>query len=111
MLKGWQRYRSHADERVRQRFEREAFKLKSAYAGLLWATEHHIRAANKAISEQVRALRLEIELEFGAFARLAARALGPVLLWTARREEKRLQSGWTYEPRTVIERRNWTSGA
>jgi len=111
MLKGWQRYKSHADERVRQRFEREAFKLKTAYAGLLWATEHHIRAANKAISEQVRALRLEIELEFGAFARLAAKALGPVLLWTARREEKRLQSGWTYEPRTIIERRNWTSGA
>ena len=77
---------------------------------MLWAIEHHLREANRAISEQVRALRLEIEVEFGAMAKLAAHALGPALLWTVRREEKRLQSGWTYEPPTVIERRNWSAG-
>jgi hypothetical protein len=31
-----------------------------------------------------------------------------VLLWTARREERRLAAGHTYEPPTIIERRNWT---
>jgi hypothetical protein len=36
------------------------------------------------------------------------RALGPVMLWTARREERRLANGQTYEPTTIIERRNWT---
>jgi hypothetical protein len=110
MLEGWRRYKNHSDARVRERFEREAAKLKSAYAGMLWAVEHQLREANKAISEQVHALRLELELEFGAMAKLAARALGPVLLWTARREEKRLAAGWTYEPGMVIERRNWPAG-
>jgi uncharacterized Tic20 family protein len=33
--------------------------------------------------------------------------LGPVLLWTSRREEKRLAQGKTYEPQTFIEHRNW----
>jgi hypothetical protein len=37
-----------------------------------------------------------------------ARALGPVMLWSARREERRLANGHTYEPTTIIERRNWT---
>jgi radical SAM superfamily enzyme YgiQ (UPF0313 family) len=107
MLEGWRRYKNHADARVRERFEREAAKLKGAYAGMLWAVEHHLREANRTVSEQVRALRLEVEIEFGAMAKLAAKALGPVLLWTVRREEKRLQRGWTYEPHSVIERRNW----
>jgi hypothetical protein len=29
------------------------------------------------------------------------------MLWTARREQKRLAAGKTYEPPTIIERRNW----
>jgi hypothetical protein len=33
--------------------------------------------------------------------------LGPILLWTTRREEHRLAKGRTYEPPTFIERRNW----
>lgn len=33
--------------------------------------------------------------------------LGPVLLWTTRREEKRLARGKTYEPPTILERSNW----
>jgi hypothetical protein len=30
------------------------------------------------------------------------------MLWSARREERRLAAGHTYEPTTIIERRNWT---
>jgi hypothetical protein len=33
--------------------------------------------------------------------------LGPILLWTTRREERRLARGQTYEPPTVLERSNW----
>jgi hypothetical protein len=36
-------------------------------------------------------------------------ALGPFLLYTSRREEKRLAGGKTYEPPTIIERTNWAS--
>ena len=42
-------------------------------------------------------------------SRLVARALGPVLLWSTRREEKRLAAGHTYEPATIVERRNWSA--
>jgi hypothetical protein len=31
------------------------------------------------------------------------------MLWSSRREQRRLASGVTYEPDTVIERRNWVS--
>jgi hypothetical protein len=38
---------------------------------------------------------------------MATRLVGPVLLYTARREEERLARGITYEPKTFIERKNW----
>lgn len=40
-------------------------------------------------------------------ARMLPIVLGPVLLRTTRREEKRLARGKTYEPATILERSNW----
>jgi uncharacterized Tic20 family protein len=48
-----------------------------------------------------------LEAEFGAAPRYFASLLGPALLWTSRREEKRLEKGRTYEPPNFVERRNW----
>jgi len=107
-LEGWLRYKNDPDLRVRARFAREARSLRDGYAGALWAMEHHLGGSNAAVAEQIRNLRLEVEREFGLFSRLLGRALGPVMLRSARREERRLAGGWTYEPRTIIERRNWT---
>jgi hypothetical protein len=81
--------------------------LKSAYSGLLWAMEHNLRRTNENVSVQIRALRKEMAREFGAFSVAAARLLGPILLWTSRREQRRLAAGLTYEPPTIIERRHW----
>ena len=106
-FEGWKRYKDHADRRVRERFAREASLLKSAYAGMLWAMEKHLRYANARVSLEIRALREEITREFGLASILAARALGPLLLWSTRREEKRLERGVTYEPELIVERRNW----
>jgi hypothetical protein len=106
-LEGWKRYKHHANERIRRRFEREAAALKSAYGGMLWAIERQLKQSNTAISRRVFDLRREIGMEFGLCTRLASRALGPILLWTARRERKRLEHGQTYEPKTFVERRNW----
>ena len=61
-------------------------------------------------SPQIRALRKDIEREFGIMAVAASRSLGPVLWWTSRREEKRLARGKHYEPATIIDRRNWVEG-
>jgi hypothetical protein len=105
-LAGWKRYKRHPDARVRRRFEWEVRSLKSAASGLLWAMEHQLRKTNQSVGAQIRALRLDLGREFGPLTRLAA-ALGPVMLWSSRREQRRLARGVTYEPGTVIERRNW----
>jgi hypothetical protein len=69
--------------------------------------EKHLRRTNEAVSERIRALRKDVGREFGLLSRVVSRAIGPVLLWSVRREERRLAHGQTYEPRTIIERRNW----
>jgi cbb3-type cytochrome oxidase cytochrome c subunit len=69
--------------------------------------EKHLRKANEAVSEQIRALRREVEREFGMLSRAASRLLGPLLLWASRREAKRLARGLVYEPPTILERHNW----
>jgi len=104
---GWRRYGNDPDPRVRARFAWEGRALRDGYASALWAMEKHLRGANDAVSDKVRALRKEIGREFGFASRMISRALGPVILWSSRREERRLAEGHTYEPRTIIERRNW----
>lgn len=37
--------------------------------------------------------------------------VGPVLLWTSKREDRRLAQGVTYEPQTFVERHNWVEEA
>jgi radical SAM superfamily enzyme YgiQ (UPF0313 family) len=107
-LEGWRRYGKDADLRVRARFAREARALSDGYSAALWAMEHHLRKSNPTTADQIRQLRTEIGQEFGWFSRLATSVVGPILLWTTRREERRLAAGRTYEPPTIIERRNWT---
>jgi hypothetical protein len=64
---------------------------------------------NREVSEQIRDLRRDIAREFGTISRLAANFVGPVLLWSTRREERRVAAGKTYEPPTILERRNWVA--
>jgi len=111
MLQGWQRYKNHPDPRVRERFAREVKKLGSAYNAALWVMEREFKSVNRSVSERIRTLRHEVEHEFPVIARLTAAFLGPILLWSTRREEKRLASGCTYEPPTFLERRNWVSAS
>jgi radical SAM superfamily enzyme YgiQ (UPF0313 family) len=106
-FEGWKRYKNYPDLRVRERFERDSQTLRRAYAGMLWAMEHRLSRTNRSVSLQIRALRQDMEHEFGLFTAAAARLLGPVLWWTSRREDKRLAKGQTYEPSTIIERQNW----
>jgi radical SAM superfamily enzyme YgiQ (UPF0313 family) len=107
ILQGWQRYKDYPDPRVRERFEREVKKLRSAYNAALWVMEKEFKKVNRSVSEKIHKLRREVENESPVIARLTAAALGPILLWTTRREEKRLAKGKTYEPPTFLERRNW----
>ena len=106
-LNGWLRYKNDPDLRVRARFAWEARSLKDGYASALWAMEKHLRHSNPLVSGRIRSLRRDVGREFGWASRMLTCALGPVLLWSARREERRLAAGATYEPQTIIERSNW----
>jgi len=109
MLEGWKRYKDDPDARVRERFARDAEKLKTAYNAALWAMEREFGKVNREVSQQIYGLRMEIEAEFGGAARIVSRVVGPVLWWTTWREERRLAEGKTYEPPTILERANWST--
>ena len=107
LLAGWKRYKDSPDARVRERFAREMGKLSGVYSSALWAMERQFRKVDQKVSGQIHALRQEFKQESGVMARMLPALLGPVLLWTTRREEKRLARGKTYEPPTILERSNW----
>ena len=104
---GWKLYHKHADARIRARFDQEARALRTFYSAALWAMERRLKKTNAAVSESIRALRRDMGATFGPFARLMPALLGPMLLWTTWREQRRLSHGKTYEPRTFIERTHW----
>ena len=106
LMAGWKRYKDWPDARVRERFTGEMRRLSGIYSSALWAMERQFRRVDR-VSEQIRALRREFKQESGVMARMLPAVLGPVLLWTTRREEKRLAHGKTYEPPMILERSNW----
>jgi hypothetical protein len=69
--------------------------------------EGYLAEGNRAVSERIRTIRLEIERETGALTRLLNRVAGPLLLWSARREALRFPQGRPLEPPTFLDRRNW----
>jgi radical SAM superfamily enzyme YgiQ (UPF0313 family) len=107
MLQGWKRYRDYPDARVRERFGREMKKVSTAYNAALWVMEREFGKINREVGAEIRSLRREIEKEFPVASRLTRSVLGPILLWSSRREEKRLAAGCTYEPPTILQRTNW----
>jgi radical SAM superfamily enzyme YgiQ (UPF0313 family) len=107
LLAGWNRYKDWPDARVRERFAQEMHRLSGIYSSALWAMERQFRNVDEGVSEQIRAVREEFKRESGVMSRLMPAIVGPVLLWSTRQEEKRLARGKTYEPPTILERRNW----
>ena len=107
MYDGWKRYGQDGDARVRARFICEAKNLRRGYGAALWAMERYLRSSNEAISRRIAELREQMETEFGVVSRVLDRVVGPLLLWSARREVTAYPYGRPLEPRTFVERRNW----
>ncbi|MBV8050869.1 MAG: cobalamin-dependent protein [Acidobacteriaceae bacterium] len=107
LLSGWKRYKDSPDSRVRERFAREMRRLTGVYSSALWAIERRFRQVNQRGSDNIRALREEFKRESGFVSHILPALLGPVFLWTTRREERQLARGKTYEPPTIVERSNW----
>ena len=93
------------DPRVRTRFTQEAERLRTGYTAALWAMEKYLRQSNVDVSERIRSLRTTIEHEFGQWSKAFSRVVGPVLLWSARREAARYPAGRPLEPHTFLEPR------
>ena len=107
ILQGWKRYKDYPDARVRERFARQKTVLRTTYNAALWAMERDFKKINQRVSAQIHELRRQFKSEFPVLSRVSTVLIGPVLLWSARREERRLAAGRTYEPATFIERTNW----
>jgi|TARA_B100002003_G_scaffold239597_1_gene259140 radical SAM superfamily enzyme YgiQ (UPF0313 family) len=106
MLDGWRRYHRDKDPRVRARIANDCQELRRWSGAVLWAAEKYMRRSNRAVSDRVRALRAEVEREFGLLFLVTTRVVGPVLLWSSRREARRFPAGPRLEPRMFLERRN-----
>jgi radical SAM superfamily enzyme YgiQ (UPF0313 family) len=106
-FEGWKRYGQHADARIRARFEADSRTLKLLYSSGLWAMERKLGRTNASIQYKIRTFRDEFERTLGPVSSLSAGLLGPLILWAASREERRLEKGQTYEPPTFLERMNW----
>jgi radical SAM superfamily enzyme YgiQ (UPF0313 family) len=109
LLKGWRRYKNHPDARIRARFQWEAKSLRSFCSGLLWAIEHYFKKTNQRVAEQALSLRCQIKQELGIRNYALNMILGRFLLATIRQEDRRLSKGMTLEPRSFVDRKNWTS--
>jgi hypothetical protein len=107
MLEGWKRYGNDPDPRVRERLSSGAQQLRTGYGAALWAMEKYLRVSNAAASERARTLRLQIERELGGLSKVVNNLIGPILLWSSRRDARRFPAGRPLEPRTFVERTNW----
>ncbi len=102
-LAGWRRYQDHPNGRIRRRFAAEAGELPTSFAALVSAARLYFRRDPQLHARLSRLLH-ELYREFGWKARLAGAFGGRWLLGRIRREQRRLQAGWTREPDTFYER-------
>ena len=102
ILRGWQRYRSHPDKRIRSRYQNEVKPLRTMYAGAVWAMKKWYRE-DQVLSQQLNELLQDIYTTLGWQPRLAAPVMGRYAYRAMKKEEKRLAGGWTIEPRTFLE--------
>jgi len=102
-LAGWRRYKNHPDRRIRRRYAWEVRELATTFSAVVGAAKLYYRN-NPAMYAKMSAILKDLYKEFGWKSRLAAAIGGRYVLWTIRREEKRLAAGWTYEPPTFYEK-------
>ena len=99
----WKRYKDHPDARIRRRAAWEARELATTFSAAVAGARLYYRH-NAAMYQKITAVLDELKSEFGWKSRLYAALGGPYVYWNLRREEKRLASGWTYEPPTFYEK-------
>jgi len=102
LLNGWQVHKDHPP-RIRDRFAREVFPLRSTYAGAVWAMRKWYRHDPRIAGTADRLLK-DIYRTFGWMPRLIAPLVGRYAHCMLKREEERLAAGWAYEPHPFCEK-------
>jgi len=103
MLDGWKRYKLHPDPCVRRRFMRDMRYVRSTYASAVWAMKRWYSKDNS-MSAKIESLLHDIYSEFGLKARLIVPLIGMYAYYSIKKEQKRLDAGWTYEPSMFYEK-------
>ncbi len=104
-LAGWKKHKSHPDPRIRKRYEFDARGLGTSYSAMVAACLHYFEK-DPVMKKKLKNLLKELHKEFGMKSRISSLLGGRFLLWKAIREQKKLASGWTYEPPTFYEKNN-----
>jgi radical SAM superfamily enzyme YgiQ (UPF0313 family) len=102
-LNGWKRYKNHHNACIRDRYAWEARELGTTFSALVGAAKLYYRN-NPAMYAKISALLKDLHAEFGWKSRVYSAIGSRWVLRQIRKEEKRLASGWTYEPNTFYER-------
>lgn len=102
MLRGWQRYRQHSDQRIRSRFQREVRPLATTYAAAVWAMRRWYQD-DPPMAEKMTTLLHELYQAFGWRTRLTAPLLGRYLGRAMNTERRGLAAGLSLEPPTFYQ--------
>ena len=102
-LNGCRKYKNHPDKRVRSRFALKGKTLRTTYAGAVWAMKKWSRG-KEPVEEKMEGLLKRLYREFGWKTRLFAPLAGRYLYHNLKKEEVRLQNGWSYEPPAFYEK-------
>ncbi len=103
MLMGWKKLKNHPDKCVRDRVKWEYNPITTTYAGALRAMKIWYRH-DKHMIKKVNDILSDLYEEFGWKTKMISRILGPAIYMLMKREDKKLASGWTYEPSTRYEK-------
>jgi hypothetical protein len=103
MLSGWKRHKNHPDPCIRERLAKEIHPLKTTYAAAVWAMKQWYRHDPRMLA-MMGSILSDLYREFGWKTRILAPLMGVVAFLALGREQHRLASGWTYEPKTFYEK-------
>jgi len=102
-LNGWKQYQNSTDKRIRDRFKEEVEPLRNMYAGAVWAMRKWYQH-DENLHQQLDDLLHDIYATLGLQPRLLAPLVGRYIYRSMKKEEKRMASGWTLEPKTFLEK-------
>jgi hypothetical protein len=102
-LLGWRKYNKYSDKRIAKRFKGTTRGLSTVYSGSLWSMAQYYKN-DSLLSKKMNHLLDEMHKTFGLISKITSPVVGKFILSRIRKEEKRLASGWVYEPSMIYEK-------